>query len=126
MKNDKQTYDRVKRSNRAGEIINSYGYDYINLERDWKKIGLNLKTDFYNFDHMNIYGAVKMTNYLGNLIKNKYQIVPEKLSDAQKERWDKSSVYFDKLERYCDYLIKNKQKIELTEDVNTLKTLEDY
>ena len=122
----KQTYDRVKRSNRAGEIINSYGYDYINLERDWKKIGLNLKTDFYNFDHMNIYGAVKMTNYLGNLIKNKYQIVPEKLSDAQKERWDKSSVYFDKLERYCDYLIKNKQKIELTEDVNTLKTLEDY
>ena len=75
---------------------------------------------------MNIYGAVKMTNYLGNLIKNKYQIVPEKLSDAQKERWDKSSVYFDKLERYCDYLIKNKQKIELTEDVNTLKTLEDY
>lgn len=122
----KQTYDRVKRSNRAGEIINSYGYDYINLERDWKKIGLNLKTDFYNFDHMNIYGAVKMTNYLGNLIKNKYQIVPEKLSDAQKERWDKSSIYFDKLERYCDYLIKNKQKIELTEDVNTLKTLEDY
>lgn len=122
----KQTFDRVKRSNRAGEIINSYGYEYINLERDWKKIGLDLKTDFYNYDHMNIYGAVKMTNYLGKLIKEKYNIVPEKLSDEQKERWDKSAKYFDKLERYCDYLIKNKQKIEVKEDVNTLKVLEDY
>lgn len=120
------TFDRVKRSNRAGEIINSYGYDYINLERDWKKIGLDLKTDFYNYDHMNIYGAVKMTKYLGNLIRNKYNIIPEKLSDEQKKKWDKASDYFDKLEHYCDYLIKNKQKIEVKEDVNTLKVLEDY
>ena len=75
---------------------------------------------------MNIYGAVKMTNYLGKLIKEKYNIVPEKLSDEQKERWDKSAKYFDKLERYCDYLIKNKQKIEVKEDVKTLKVLEDY
>ena len=122
----KQTFDRVKRSNRAGEIIRSYGYDYLNLERDWKKLGLDLKTDFYNYDHMNIYGAVKMTNYLGKLIRDKYNIVPEKLSDEQKERWDQSAVYFDKLERYCDHLIKQKKKVEIEEDVNTLNAIEDY
>ena len=120
------TFDRVKRSNRAGEIINSYGYDYINLERDWKKVGLDPKTDFYNYDHMNIYGSAKMTKYLGSLIRDKYNIVPDKLNDEQKAKWDKASDYFDKLERYCDYLIKNKQKIEVKEDVNTLNALDDY
>lgn len=122
----KSTYTRVKRSNYMARMVNSYGFDYINMERDWKKTKIDPKTDFYNYDHPNIYGTVKITSYLGNILKNKYGIGKSELTEAQKARWDEAAVYFDKLYRYCDDLIKNHEVIQIEEDINTLKALESY
>ena len=96
------TYERVKRSNKAAEIVKEFGYDYINLERDWRKAGIDYNKDFYNYDHLNIYGTVKLTDYLGGIVQNKYGIKRHALSGAQKESWDKAAKTFGKLYRYCD------------------------
>ena len=122
----KNTYDRVKRANRAAEIISSYGYDCINLERDIDKFGIDSKTDFYNYDHMNVYGAVKATTYLGELITRKYGVKPSKLEGEQKKRWDNAAKCFNQLYAYCDDLIKRGKNIRLEEDINTLKALNNY
>lgn len=122
-----KTYDRVKRANRAGEIVQSYGFPFINLERDIEKIGINSNTDFYNYDHMNIYGTIKLTNYLGSILYHDYHIRGRELSQKQKENWDNAAEYFRKLYRYCNHLIMEKHKrIQLTEDINTLRELESY
>lgn len=121
-----KTMNRSRRANRAGEIINSYGYDYINVERKISETGIDVKTDFYNLDHMNIYGAVKFTEYLGNILQKDYGITPSDISENQKKQWDESIEYFEKLRLYCDDLIKNKKVIKLEEDINTLKALEKY
>ena len=118
--------NRFRRANGAGEIINSYGYDFINLERDVLKTGIDSETDFYNYDHMNIYGAIKFTDYLGNIIQNKYGVAPSKLSDKQKENWDESVEYFEKLRKYCDDLIKSGKVKKIEEDINTLNALGKY
>ena len=119
--------DRVERANRAGEIVKSYGYPFINLERDFAKTGVDVKTDFYNYDHMNIYGTVKITNYLGSILYNDYHIRGKELSKKQKENWDTAAEYFHKLYKYSDYLIKEKHEmIQLTEDINTLRALKNY
>lgn len=122
----KKTYDRVKRSNRAEQIVKGYGFDYLNLERAWDKIGIDIKTDYYNLDHLNIYGTVKMTTYLGNIIQNDYGIGKSELSDSEKENWDSAAKSFNQLYRYCDDLIKRDERIQLEEDINTLRAIEDY
>ena len=35
-----RTYERFERSNTVGDIVNEYGYDYLNLERDIAQTGL--------------------------------------------------------------------------------------
>lgn len=123
----KGTYGRVKRSNRAAEIVNSYGYDYLNLEKEWDKIGIDLSTDFYNYDHLNIYGTVKFTNYLCDILHNKYGISKRQTEGAAKQEWDNAAVYFNKLYRYSDEWIKSGKKPQnLNEDMETLRKLENY
>lgn len=122
----KDTYNRVKRSNRAAEIIGEYGYDYINLEREWSKIGLEENRDYYNFDHVNIYGAQKVSDYLCSILVNKYGVGKSKLSGKQKENWDEAADCYNRLYRYCDDLIKHKTMIKLEEDINTLRAIRDY
>ncbi len=123
----KRTYDRVRRCNRAAEIINSYGYDFINLERDWKKIGIDTKTDFYNYDHLNVYGAVKVTEYLSKIIRDKYGVTPREISDKLKEEWRNAATYFNKIYRYSDWLMKNGySEVKIEEDDVTLDALEKY
>lgn len=122
----KKTYDRVRRSNTAGQIINSYGYDYLNLEREWNKIGIDIQKDFYNVEHMNIYGAVKFTDYLGNLLQTEYNIGSSELTDTQKTQWDNAAISFNRLYRYCDDLIQQGKQVKLEEDINTLKAIDKY
>ena len=122
----KKTYERVKRSNRAAEIVRKYGYDYINLEREWDKMGIDLTKDFYNYDHLNAYGAAKLTDYLGNILQTKYGIERRTLSGSEKEEWDTAAEYFGKLYRYCDHLLKANKKEKLDEDMGTLRRIENY
>ena len=122
-----KTYDRVKRANTAGEIIKSYGYDFINLERDWEKIGINTDTDFYNYDHLNVYGAQKLTDHLGKIIVDKYGVTPHKLTESQKEEWNDAAEFFNKIYRYSDYVIKNNLKpVKIEENEPTLETLKGF
>lgn len=122
----RKTINRARRTNRAGEIVNSYGYDFLNLERAVKDIGLEPKTDFYNFDHMNIRGAEKFTDYLGDILQSRYGIAPTKLNAEQKAHWDEAATYYRKLRGYCEDLLRNKKVIKVEEDINTLRALEKY
>ena len=122
----RQTYDRVKRSNKMAEIVQGYGFDYLNLERKVKEIGIDESTDFYNADHMNIYGAAKFTDYLGQLLQEQYGVGKSELTRIQQMRWQKAAEGAESLYNYCDYLIKNKKEIKLEEDINTLGNMDKF
>ena len=96
------SYERFKRGNEAEKIIKSYGFDFINLERNSDLIGLDYENDFYNDDHLNIYGQQKFTKYLGNLLINDYGITKSSLSDEVKKNWDISAEYNDLFYEYCE------------------------
>lgn len=42
--------------------------EYIDLNENLKEIGINEKTDFYNFEHLNASGAKKTTEYLAKIL----------------------------------------------------------
>ena len=97
------------RSNRAGDIIAEYGYDYINCDKNFEDTGIDVTTDFYNWEHLNIYGQLKFTEYFGRILQEKYGISESELSDSQKQQWDTCAKYYDAFCKYTFSLLDKKQ-----------------
>lgn len=80
-------------------IVDQYGYPLLNLQNAMEEAGIDLNTDFYNSHHMNVYGQIKMTEYLGNLVMNEYKITPIVQTPEAKANWEASAkntqVFFD-------------------------------
>lgn len=129
-----KSYSRFKRCNRAAEIIESYGYDFVNLERYGDQEGFDPNKDFYNWDHMNIYGSEKLTDYIANMLIDEYQVTPAKLNDKQKQEWDVSTNYYHMVYNYCEVMMAKRVKLGKTgnggttvsEDEKSIKTIEKY
>ena len=81
------------------EIVNSYGYLLVNFHNMKDEIGIDDNTDFYNSHHLNVYGQMKMTSYLGRVLIDDYHLIPMKQSNESKARWEESArctqLFFD-------------------------------
>ncbi len=69
------------------ELITDYGYDFLNMNESYEEIGLDLEKDFYNSEHLNVYGMEKNTLYFGEYINEKYDLACEHPEEIT-ERWD--------------------------------------
>lgn len=52
-----------RRVNTALEICKEYGFKTYDFTKEVNQIGLDVKNDFYNKGHLNVYGQRKMTDY---------------------------------------------------------------
>lgn len=121
-----RTYERFERSNTVGDIVNEYGYDYLNLERDIAKTGIQDDRHFYNLDHLNVYGQKLFTEYLTDYLSKQYGVKPRTLSGSQKAEWDECADYYSAYFNYSDSLIKKGEARELSEDNELIETLKQY
>ncbi|HCA04978.1 MAG TPA: hypothetical protein DEO32_03660 [Ruminococcaceae bacterium] len=122
----KETYNRVKRSNKMASLVNSYGFSYYSFENDAEHIGIDPKRDFYNADHMNVYGALKFTDYLCEKILYREELKVDPLSEEQRENWNDVVKATNRLYRYCDDLMTRGEVRGAQEDVVTLSLLDNY
>ena len=122
----KDTYDRVKRSNKMESILEERGFDYYAFENYSELIGIDDSRDFYNEDHMNVYGAIKFTDFLAEGLANDDDLKIGEQSEAQQEMWKEVSATTNRLYRYCDDLMTNGDEKGAQEDVITLDALENY
>lgn len=121
----KSTYARFHRSNTAGDIISEYGFKYYNFERDFEKTGLDINKDFYNYDHLNVYGQQKFTDYFCKILTEEHGITPSDLTDSQKEEWDTCAKYYDAYYKYNVDCINNKQSKDISEYFRNIEVMED-
>ena len=122
-----ETYDRVKRSNKMASIVNEQGFSYYTFENDAVNIGIDEKRDFYNEDHMNVYGALKFTDYLAEKILYREELKVDKLTEEQQENWNQVVTSTNQLYRYCDDIMTNgKETTGAQEDFMTLTALDKY
>ncbi len=121
-----KTYDRVKRSNKMASILKERGFSYYAFENNTAAIGIDDNRDFYNEDHMNVYGAIKFTDFLADGLVNSESLEIDPQSDLQKEMWDEVVTTTNQLYRYCDDLMTNGEERGAQEDVITLDALENY
>lgn len=111
-----------ERLNTANELIKSYGYKIYDLDFKTKEIGLNKDEDFYNQNHLNIYGQEKVTRYLNNILVNEYKVV--RLHNEQtKKFWNEEYEGYKKLYDWADYHIKHKKSMKYNNE-NILNIIE--
>ncbi len=122
----KSTYDRVKRSNQMAHIVNEEGFSYYTFESDARDIGIDDQHDFYNEEHMNVYGALKFTDYVAERFVSVEDLKPGFLTDEQKEGWKEVSKTSNQLYRYCDDMMTKGDGRGAQEDVVTLFMLDNY
>ena len=118
-------------ANRVGKIVNSYGYDFINFEHD--PVTMSYKPElYYNIQHLNAYGSAMFTEYLGQIIVDKYGVGKSKLTEAQESRWEEAADYYHQFYKCCDDLLQEVDEYSppyLTDDngvlINNLIEIEE-
>lgn len=78
----------IEKTNAVKEYANKNNIKYNDLNYVYKDIGIDFRTDTADGgDHMNVYGAEKVSKYLGKYIINKYSF--KKHNKKVIDRWNK-------------------------------------
>ena len=69
-------------------IVEQYGYPVWDLQAEMDTIGIVKDQDFYDPPHLNIYGQIKVTDYIGRRITQEYGLIPRAQSAQNKLEWE--------------------------------------
>lgn len=99
----------------AVKLIQEAGYDYLDMYDLQDEIGIDPKTDFYNPFHCNIYGAEKVTSYLGQYLVDHYDINMDHSEEVTAEWEDCASYNDDVIGRLKEAISKGKRGYRFTQ-----------
>ena len=102
---EKEMYERQQRANRAAELIQEAGFDYIDLTDKSEEIGLDLEKDFFDEHHLRAPGEKKLTHYLADIVMNHYKLEPKTQSKENRQRWDDSAELIGRFYAFYDEYI---------------------
>lgn len=80
--------------NSIGDIVQNYGYNYLNMNDYYAEMGIDFSEDFYNINHVNTLGAEKYTKFLGDYIKENYDL-PDHRNQKNFLEWQELAGQFD-------------------------------
>lgn len=87
------------------EIVSDYGYPFVDLQEKMDQIGLDVAADYYDEQHTNVYGQVKITDYLGSILVDEYHVVPREQSPENEKLWGEYVTQTQEWYDVADYLI---------------------
>ena len=73
--------------NAAEEMLVLENYSYMDFNKMREQLGISLQSDFSDQFHLNIYGAEKLTSFLGKNLMEKYDL-PDHRGDADYQQWE--------------------------------------
>ena len=78
-------------SDKTEEFAKEHNLEFIDMNLNASEFGFDWKTDTSDGgDHLNVYGAEKISKYLGKIIKDKYNIADHR-NEKEYEEWYKDS-----------------------------------
>lgn len=84
----------------VASYIEANGYPFLNLNNSFDELGIDELHDFYNAEHLNVYGMEKLTTYLGNYITEHYDVTSSH-SDEVCRQWADSASRTGQLRETC-------------------------
>ncbi len=76
--------------NRIREIAQMEAINFSSMNYDYEEIGIDFSKDFMDASHLNYYGAVKFTEYLGKELKYRYELADHR-GDSKYDSWEKDN-----------------------------------
>lgn len=101
-----ETLDQKKMYNYIQNIIEPYGYNFINMNDLYEELQLDSQKDWADGIHANVYGAEKVTAYIGNYLKNNYELA-DKRGMKEYESWDKACILWEEQSEIIKSQIEN-------------------
>lgn len=89
--------------NAAEDMLTEMQYSYTNFNIMLDELELDLQSDFADAEHLNVYGAEKLTNFLGATIAEKYDL-PDHRGDERYWQWETDLKWYEnaKLSHWMD------------------------
>lgn len=89
--------------NYAKEIVESNGFECLDFRtaEHVEKMNLDYSTDFGDYLHMNVNGALKFTEYLSSYLKERYDLPDHRGESAYEEEWQRSVECMANVIEYC-------------------------
>ena len=107
--------------NMAKKIADEYDVPFINFNLNYDDYNLNFNEDFNDWSHLNYKGATKYTRYLGQYLKDRYDL-PDRRGDPKYYSWEMNAKYQDKE----IYNFELKKSANLNEYIEKVKNADDY
>lgn len=82
---------KVSYENFVEQYMKSQDVHYLNCNKRYDEIGIDFASDFYDDEHANTKGVVKVTNYLAKHIIDYYKLEKTKLTKEQQKEWQEAS-----------------------------------
>lgn len=73
--------------NYISDAVAARGYDFLNTNDYYEEIGLDFSTDYYDKNHVNIFGADKYTRFVGDYLMEHYSF-EDRRGQAEYTQWD--------------------------------------
>ena len=91
-----QTKEHKMMYNYMNQVITEYGFGFLNTNDYYNEIGLDYSLDLYNENHVNVFGAEKYTDFLGQYIVDNYALA-DKRNDPNYFKWNELYQNFENL-----------------------------
>ncbi len=82
---------KVSYENFVEKYLTEQGVHYLNCNKRYDEIGIDFATDFYDDEHSNTKGIVKVTNYLAKHIIDYYDLEKTELTKEQQKDWQEAA-----------------------------------
>lgn len=79
------------------ELADKYGLEYVDYNELKEEIGLDAAADFRDGEHLNDYGAAKVTRHFGSWLKSQYDL-PDRREGQKDNSWDEALQYKARLD----------------------------
>lgn len=117
---------RFQRSNAAKEIVESYGFEFVCFDVNEADTPLDTTADFFNQEHLNIYGQQKFTDEFSRYLIDHYGITPSELTEKQKDEWKECARYYYAYYDYCEYKYSVGESDYVCEDYRNIKKIKEF
>ena len=111
------TKEHQAKYNTMADMIQSYGFQYLNANEYYDEMNLDFSTDFYNKNHVNLFGAKKYTEFLEKYISQNYNLENHK-GDPAYASWDEAYQEFQKQEeQHAQTVLDLKADVEKSSEI---------
>ena len=118
-------YEFFGRGNQTEQIIRQHGFTYLDFEQMAEDLGFDPQYDYYDAEHLNIYGQMKLTEAICDILLEEYGIQPREQSAENRARWDAAIPYTDAFYELAQEMLDQDERAELYETPDLLKQMEE-